>query len=97
MIISFSRQKAYYVVLYWLLPPCQRVLFRSGFDAFFYFSFPQGPGEGDGAMPKYRVQAGDAAWKVAAHLLLAHSRAACVRPLSRVELAIAHRLSCSDF
>ena len=30
-------------------------------------------------------------------LLRAHSRAACVRPLSRVELAIAHRKTCSDF
>ena len=31
---------------------------------------------------------------MAEHLLLAHSRAACVRPLSRVELAISRRLSC---
>ena len=33
----------------------------------------------------------------AGHLLLAHSRAACIGPLSRVELAIARRVSCSDF
>ena len=34
---------------------------------------------------------------LAAHLLLAHSRAACLRPLSRVELAIAHRKICLAF
>ena len=41
--------------------------------------------------------AGDTAWFLAAHLLLAHSRAAFMRPLSRVELAIARRQTCSDF
>ena len=34
---------------------------------------------------------------LADHLLLAHSRAACLRPLSRVELAIAQVKTCSDF
>ena len=34
---------------------------------------------------------------LADHLLLAHLRAACLRPLSRVELAIAQVKTCSDF
>ena len=45
----------------------------------------------------YGAGAVDATRFLAEHLLLAHSRAACIGPLSRVELAIARRLSCSDF
>ena len=45
----------------------------------------------------YGAGAVDVVRLLADHLLLAHSRAAFMRPLSRVELAIAHRVSCSDF
>ena len=48
-------------------------------------------------VPIYGAGAVDATRFLAEHLLLAHSRAACIGPLSRVELAIARRLSCSDF
>ena len=45
----------------------------------------------------YGAVAGGVTHFSADHLLFAHSRAACIGPLSRVELAIARRLSCSDF
>ena len=45
----------------------------------------------------YGAEAVDVVRFLARHLLLAHSRAAFMRPLSRVELAIARRKTCSDF
>ena len=51
----------------------------------------EGPQDPYGGVPL------DVVWFLADHLLRAHSRAACLRPLSRVKLAIARILSCSDF
>ena len=45
----------------------------------------------------YGARAVDMVRLLAGHLLLAHSRAACIGPLSRVELVIPLRLSSSDF
>ena len=49
------------------------------------------------AYGEYGARAVDVVRFLADHLLLAHSRAAFMRPLSRVELAIARRVTCSDF
>ena len=46
---------------------------------------------------RYGAGAVDVVRLLADHLLLAHSRAAFMRPLSRVELAIAEVKTCSDF